>query len=70
MSIEIVLKELLENNVKLSVREGKLLCKLPDSGIDDKLLDLLKKNKEELKNIILKKSKFEKYQAISKTVIL
>ncbi|HKX86732.1 MAG TPA: amino acid adenylation domain-containing protein [Flavobacterium sp.] len=68
MSIEIVLEELLKNNVKLSVREGKLLCKLPDSGIDDELLDLLKKNKEELKDIILKKSKFEKYQAISKTV--
>jgi amino acid adenylation domain-containing protein len=65
MRIEIVLEKLLENNIKLSVKEDKLLCKLPDSGIDDKLLDLLKTHKEELKKVIQEKTKFQKHQSIT-----
>jgi len=67
MSIEIVLKKLLENNVKLSVKEDKLLCKLPEGGIDNDLLNLLKTHKEELKKIIQEKLRFEKYHTIPKT---
>lgn len=64
MSVELVLEKLLENNVKLTVKEDKLLCKLPDSGIDNDLLNLLKSNKEELKQVIQKKTRFQQYQEI------
>jgi len=67
MSIEILLKELVDNNVKLSVREDKLFCQLPDAGIDDKLLGLLKEHKEALKKMLLEKTSFKKYQSIPKT---
>jgi amino acid adenylation domain-containing protein len=66
MSIELLLKELLDNNVKLSVKGDKLLCQLPEAGIDDKLLESLKEHKEELKKVILQKINFKKYQAIPK----
>jgi hypothetical protein len=52
MKAEILLKELVQNNVKLTVKEGKLLCQLPEGGIDSDLLDLLKQHKEEIKDII------------------
>lgn len=52
MKMEILLKELAENNVKLSVKEDKLLCQLPEGGIDSSLLDLLKQHKEEIKEVI------------------
>ncbi|WP_166924929.1 non-ribosomal peptide synthetase [Flavobacterium poyangense] len=70
MSIELLLEELLENNVKLSVREDKLLCQLPTEGIDDTLLGLLKEHKEELKRTILQKTSFKKYQAIPKATLM
>jgi amino acid adenylation domain-containing protein len=52
MKVEVLLKELVENNVKLSVKEDKLLCQLPEGGIDSSLLDLLKQHKEEIKDVI------------------
>lgn len=52
MKAEILLKELVQHNVKLTVKEGKLLCQLPEGGIDSGLLDLLKQHKEEIKEII------------------
>lgn len=52
MNAEILLKELVRNNVKLTVKEDKLLCQLPEGGIDNGLLDLLKQHKEEIKGII------------------
>lgn len=52
MKAEILLKELVRNNVKLTVKEDKLLCQLPEGGIDSALLDLLKQHKEEIKDII------------------
>ncbi|OXA89990.1 non-ribosomal peptide synthetase [Flavobacterium hercynium] len=67
MSIEILLKELVDNNVKLSVREDKLFCQLPDAGIDDKLLGSLKEHKEALKKMLLEKTSFKKNQSIPKT---
>lgn len=52
MKVEILLEELAQNNVKLSVKEDKLLCQLPDGGIDSSLLDLLKQHKEAIKEVI------------------
>lgn len=52
MKVETLLQELVQNNVKLSVKEDRLLCQLPDGGIDNSLLDLLKQHKEEIKEII------------------
>jgi amino acid adenylation domain-containing protein len=52
MKAEILLKELVQHNVKLTVKDDKLLCQLPEGGIDSGLLDLLKKHKEEIKELI------------------
>ena len=32
MKVETLLQELVQNNVKLSVKEDRLLCQLPDGG--------------------------------------
>ncbi|PIF30220.1 amino acid adenylation domain-containing protein [Flavobacterium sp. 9] len=52
MNIELLLKELIENKVKLSVKEDKLLCQLPEKGIDDALFSKLQQHKEEVKQFI------------------
>ncbi|MCL9807486.1 amino acid adenylation domain-containing protein [Flavobacterium amniphilum] len=70
MSIELLLKELLDNNVKLSVKGDKLLCQLPEAGINDKLFESLKEQKEELKKAILQKINFRKYQPIPKAAAM
>jgi amino acid adenylation domain-containing protein len=52
MKVELLLQELVQNNVKLTVKEDKLLCQLPAGGIDDSLLVLLKQHRDEIKEII------------------
>lgn len=54
MNVEILLEELIANKVKLSVKDNQLLCKLPESGINDRLYNQLKEYKEEVKEIIQK----------------
>lgn len=66
MKVEVLLKELKEKNVSLSVRDGKLLCKLPESGVDKNLMDLLKMHKEEIIELFYSKEHFKKYQPIPK----
>ncbi|MEP6930239.1 MAG: condensation domain-containing protein, partial [Flavobacterium sp.] len=68
MNIELLLAELRNKNVKLAIKDDKLICILPESGIDDTLLALLKEHKEELKSTIQEKTNFKKYQAIPKSV--
>ncbi|MBS7256341.1 non-ribosomal peptide synthetase [Flavobacterium branchiicola] len=68
MNIELLLAELRSKNVKLAIKDDKLICILPDAGIDDTLLGLLKEHKEELKRTIQEKTNFKKYQAIPKSV--
>ncbi len=60
MSIEALLQELAANNVKLSVKDGKLVCQLPEGGIDGDLMNKLKQFKDEIIQFILDtcKSKF------------
>lgn len=70
MIIEDILKKLLESNVKLSVKENKLLCKLPEGGIDNDLLTMLKEHKEGIIELIQKRTNFEKYQAIPYATIM
>jgi amino acid adenylation domain-containing protein len=62
MKVETLLQELVQKNVKLSVKEDKLLCQLPEGGIDSSLLNLLKQHKEEIKGVIqaTKKSRLER----------
>ena len=67
MNIELLLAELRNNNVKLAIKEDKLICILPDAGIDQGLLNLLKEHKEEIKKTIEEKTNFKKYQAIEKS---
>jgi len=68
MNLEILLRDLKENNVGLSVKGNKLLCKLPDEGIDDDLFNSLKTHKEEIIKIIRRKVSFEKYRPIPKAL--
>ncbi|WP_343618692.1 amino acid adenylation domain-containing protein, partial [Flavobacterium sp.] len=67
MNIELLLAELRNNNVKLAIKEDKLICILPDAGIDQGLLNLLKEHKEEIKKTIEEKTNFKKYQTIEKS---
>ncbi|MFA0960207.1 non-ribosomal peptide synthase/polyketide synthase [Roseivirga sp. BDSF3-8] len=53
MIIEELLNELIASQVKLSVKEDKLLCKLPEQGIDKNLLAQLREHKEEVKQLLL-----------------
>lgn len=66
MNVETLLEELIQNNVKLSVQEDKLLCQLPENGIDGKLLDRLKSHKEEIKGILQKAKRPGKKPSILK----
>ncbi len=66
MKIELLLKELKDNNISLALRNGKLLWKLPEGGIDDKLFSLLKDKKAEIKALLEKKDNLKKYLTIGK----
>lgn len=66
MNVETLLEELIQNKVKLSVQEDKLLCQLPENGIDGKLLDRLKAHKEEIKGILQKAKRPVKKPSILK----
>lgn len=52
MKLEILLKELIAKDVKLSLKQNQLLIKLPECGVDVKLYNQLKKQKDEVKKII------------------
>ncbi|WP_298734505.1 amino acid adenylation domain-containing protein [uncultured Chitinophaga sp.] len=52
MTVAVLLEELVHNHVKLSVKDGKLLCQLPEGGIDSDLLNRLKEHKEEIKELL------------------
>lgn len=52
MKVEILLEELVRHNVKLSLKEDKLLCQLPEGGIAADLLHKLKEHKDEIKDIL------------------
>lgn len=68
MNVERLFKSLIDSNVKLSVKKGKLLCQLPENGIDEDLLHQLKTYKEEIKQIIenTKKSKLRRLPIIKR----
>jgi len=53
MNVETLLAELIQNKVKMSVQEDKLLCQFPEGGIDGSLMERLKENKESLKQLLL-----------------
>lgn len=52
MNTEALLRELAEHNVKLSVKEGKLVCQLPEGGINSDLMNRLKLAKQEIMQFI------------------
>lgn len=53
MKTEALIQELAAHNIKLSVKDGKLVCQLPEGGIDGALMDQLKQSKEEIIQFIL-----------------
>jgi len=52
MNVEALLTELIQNKVKISVQDNKLLCQFPEGGIDSNLMERLKEHKEALKQVL------------------